>query len=172
MRDKEVTPMRFGGLLIVFFLCLALTVPLGSTAQEAVFIVRHAEQEPDGEDPPLTAAGHQRAVRLPSALRDAGIRVIYTSEARRTIQTADPATKALAVQSRIVPRRDIDALVSRLAAHHAQERVLIISHSLTIPVLLKALGHTGDAAIGRDDYDSMFVVIPRPGGPVVLRLHF
>jgi hypothetical protein len=71
-----------------------------------------------------------------------------------------------------VPRRDIDALVSRLAAHHAQDRVLIISHSLTIPVLLKALGHTGEVAIGRDDYDSMFVVFPRPGRPVVLRLHF
>ena len=164
--------MRFGGLLIVFFLCLALTVPLASTAQEAVFIVRHAEQGLDGEDPPLTEAGHQRAVRLSSVLRDAGIRIIYTSETRRTIQTAEPATKALAVESRIVLRRDLDALVSRLAAQHAQDRVLIISHSQTIPTLLKALGHTEEVVIARDEYDSMFVVIPRPRGPVVLRLHF
>jgi broad specificity phosphatase PhoE len=170
MREKEFTPMRFRRLLIVLFLCL--TVPLASTAQEAVFIVRHAEQGLDGEDPPLTEAGHQRAVRLPSVLRDAGIRVIYTSETRRTIQTAEPAAKALAVESRIVPRREIDALVSRLAAHHAQDRVLIISHSQTIPMLLKALGHTGEMVVNRDEYDSMFVVIPRPGGPVVLRLHF
>ena len=164
--------MRFGGLLLVFFLCLALTVPLASTAQEAVFIVRHAEQGLDGEDTPLTEAGHQRAARLPSVLRDAGIRVIYTSETRRTIQTAEPATKALAIDSRIVPRRDLDALVSRLAADHAQDRVLIISHSQTIPMLLKALGHTGEVVVGRDEYDSMFVVMPRPGGPVILRLHF
>jgi hypothetical protein len=39
-------------------------------------------------------------------------------------------------------------------------------------MLLKALGHTGEMVVNRDEYDSMFVVIPRPGGPVVLRLHF
>jgi broad specificity phosphatase PhoE len=165
--------MQLWGLLIVFSASLVLTVPLVSAAQEAVFIVRHAEQAPDEEDPVLTEAGHQRAVRLPSVLRHAGIRVIYTSETRRTIQTAEPAAKALAVESRIVPRREIDALVARLAAQHAQDRVLIVSHSQTIPVLLRALGHTGEVAIGRDEYDSMFVVIRQSGGPpVVLRLHF
>jgi broad specificity phosphatase PhoE len=173
MRKRETTAMRFGGLLIVFSACLALTVPLVSTAQEAVFMVRHAEQGSDGEDPPLTEAGRQRAVRLPSVLRDASIRVIYTSETRRTIQTAQPVATAFGVESRIVLRREIDALVGRLAAQHAQDRVLIVSHSQTIPVLLRALGHTGEVAIGRDEYDSLFVVIPRPGGPpVVLRLHF
>jgi broad specificity phosphatase PhoE len=119
-------------------------------AQEAVFIIRHTEQAVDGEDPPLTDIGHQRAARLPSVFRDAGIRVIYTSEALRTIQTAQPLAKVLAIDSRIVPRREIEALVRRLAVEHTQDRVLIVSHSQTIPVLLKALGHTAEVSIGRD----------------------
>jgi broad specificity phosphatase PhoE len=160
------------GRLIVFFTCLSLLVPLASMAQEAVFIIRHTEQA-DGEDPPLTDIGHQRAARLPSVFRDAGIRVIYTSETLRTIQTAQPLAKVLAIDSRIVPRREIEALVRRLAVEHTQDRVLIVSHSQTIPVLLRALGHTADVPIGRDEYSNVFFVFPRQGmPPVVVRFHF
>ena len=158
--------------VIVFFTCLCLLVPLASMAQEAVFIIRHTEQA-DGEDPPLTDIGHQRAARLPSVFRDAGIRVIYTSETLRTIQTAQPLAKVLAIDSRIVPRREIEALVRRLAVEHTQDRVLIVSHSQTIPVLLRALGHTADVPIGRDEYSNVFLVFPRQGmPPVVVRFHF
>jgi hypothetical protein len=63
--------------------------------------------------------------------------------------------------------------VRRLAAEHTQDRVLIVSHSLTIPVLLKALGHTAEVPIGRDEYGSVFVVFPRQGmPPVVVRFNF
>jgi broad specificity phosphatase PhoE len=166
--------MPFGRLaVIVFFTCLCLLVPLASMAQEAVFIIRHTEQAVDGEDPPLTDIGHQRAARLPSVFRDAGIRVIYTSETLRTIQTAQPLAKVLAIDSRIVPRREIEALVRRLAVEHTQDRVLIVSHSQTIPVLLRALGHTAEVPIGRDEYSSVFLVFPRQGmPPVVVRFHF
>ena len=158
--------------VIVFFTCFCLLVPLASMAQEAVFIIRHTEQA-DGEDPPLTDIGHQRAARLPSVFRDAGLRVIYTSETLRTIQTAQPLAKVLAIDSRIVPRREIEALVRRLAVVHTQDRVLIVSHSQTIPVLLKALGHTADVPIGRDEYGSVFLVFPRQRmPPVVVRFHF
>jgi broad specificity phosphatase PhoE len=165
--------MPFGRLaVIVFFTCLCLLVPLASMAQEAVFIIRHTEQAVDGEDPPLTDIGHQRAARLPSVFRDAGLRLIY-SETLRTIQTAQPLAKVLAIDSRIVPRREIEALVRRLAVEHTQDRVLIVSHSQTIPVLLRALGHTADVPIGRDEYSNVFLVFPRQGmPPVVVRFHF
>jgi hypothetical protein len=81
--------------------------------------------------------------------------------------------KVLSIDSRIVPRRESEALVRRLAVEHTQDRVLIVSHSLTIPVLLKALGHTAEVPIGRDEYDNVFLVFPRQGmPPVVVRFHF
>jgi hypothetical protein len=43
----------------------------------------------------------------------------------------------------------------------------------TIPVLLKALGHTAEVPIGRDDYGNVFLLFPRQGmPPVVVRFHY
>jgi broad specificity phosphatase PhoE len=166
--------MPFGRLSIVMlFASLCPLIPLPGAAQEAVFIIRHAEQVTEGDDPPLEAVGHQRAARLPVVLGNAGISAIYTSESQRTIQTAQPLAKALGIESRIVPRREVEALLGRLRSEHPRDRVLVVSHSLTIPVLLRALGHTAEVTIGRDEYDGVLVVLPRPGtAPVVLRLRF
>ena len=72
-----------------------------------------------------------------------------------------------------MPRRDIDGLLERLRTQHADGRVLVISHSLTIPSLLKAFGHPEEIIIGRQEYDRLFVIVPKPTGPpLVFVLHF
>jgi len=45
------------------------------TLPRQVFLVRHAERDWEGEDPPLVAAGEARAQALAAALRDAGVSV-------------------------------------------------------------------------------------------------
>ena len=166
--------MRLKGMGIIGLVTLALLfAPFAAVAQQAVFLVRHAEQSVGVKDPPLTEAGERRATALATVLRDAGINVIYISERGRTIQTAEPLAKALNVEIKTMPRRDIHGLVGRLRTQHAHDRVLVVSHSLTVPALLKALGHPGEVTIARDEYDSLFVIVPKnDGGPVVLRLRF
>jgi broad specificity phosphatase PhoE len=106
-------------------------------------------------------------------LKDAGLMAIYTSESQRTIQTAEPLTQALQIEFKIIPRRDIDSLLERLRTQHADGRVLIISHSLTIPYVLKALGHPEEVIIERTEYDRLFVIVPKPTGlPLVFVLCF
>jgi broad specificity phosphatase PhoE len=150
-----------------------LAAPLAAEAQQVVFLIRHAEQSVDGEDPPLTEIGHRRAVALATLLKDAHLSAIYTSETKRTIQTAAPLAKALKIESTPMPRRDIDGLMARLRTRHPRDRVLIVSHSRTLPALLKTLGHAEEVTIGRDEYDSLFVIVPQGDGhPVVVRLRF
>jgi broad specificity phosphatase PhoE len=157
-----------------------IAVVLGSArlalGQEAIFLVRHTEQ--DGrpsvvDDPALTEVGHRRAQALAQVLKDAGINVIYTTERRRSIQTAEPISKSLNIESKRLPLRDPEGLITRLRTQHLNDRVLVVSHSLTLPRLLKALGYPVDITIAEKEYDSLFVIVPkRDSSPLVLRLRY
>ena len=50
---------------------------------------------------------------------------------------------------------------------------MIVSHSLTIPHVLKAFGHPEEVVIQREEYDRLFVIVPKPAGPpLVFGLRF
>jgi broad specificity phosphatase PhoE len=165
---KDVMTMRRTTIGFLVALALSLLTAMPSVdAQQVVFLMRHAEQASgaDADDPPLTETGQRRAKALVIVLKDAGLTAIYTSEAQRTNQTATPLAQALQIEPKSMPRRDIDGLLERLRTQHADGRVLIISHSLTIPNLLKAFGHPEEVIIGRQEYDRLFVIVPKPTGP-------
>src|SRR4051794_40481126 len=111
------------------------------SAQTTVFIVRHAEKGTDSEkDPDLSEAGHARAQRLAKILSDAGITAIYTSEFKRTRQTAAPLGEALHLKPEIVPAANATALVEKLKT--GKGNALVVGHGNTIPDLLKTVGIT------------------------------
>ena len=159
-----------GFILIILFGFAALAAV---QAQEAVYLIRHAEQVLDVADPPLTDAGQQRANAWADILRDAEIKVVYISKKRRTKQTGEPIAQALNIPLETMTRRDVAGLVERLRTRHADDAALIVSHSRTIPKLLKEFGHLEDVTIERDDYDNLFIVVPRSeSDPLVLRLRY
>src|SRR6185437_4091132 len=61
-----------------------------AAAQDAIFVVRHAERADASADSPLSPEGEARAARLAALLKDAGITRIYTTDRKRTIQTGAP----------------------------------------------------------------------------------
>ncbi len=144
-------------ILPILFSFLALPI---AHAQQAIYLIRHAEQMLDVEDPPITRAGQQRAKAWANILRDADIKVIYTSKKRRTKQTGEPIAQALKVPLETMSRKDIAGLVDRLRTRHADDAVLVIGHTRTIPKLVKALGYSEDGTIQRGDYDNLFVIVP------------
>jgi broad specificity phosphatase PhoE len=160
--------------MILFLVTLVMLVSVSFTeAQQAIFLVRHAEQSAETDDPELTEAGKKRAQALASVLKDAGINVIYTTERRRAIQTAEPAEKLLNIVSQRLALRDLDGLVARLRNQHTNDRILVVSHHLALPRLLKALGHPAEVTIQLHEYDNLFVLVPKSdGSPMVLRLRY
>jgi broad specificity phosphatase PhoE len=141
-------------------------------AQQVVFLVRHGEQASGSDDPPVTETGQRRAKALATLLKDAGLTAIYVSEAQRTMQTAQPVAQALQLEPTRVPARDIEGLITRLRTQHAEGRVLIVGHALTIPHLLKAFGHPEEVMPDLKVYDALYIIVPKPTGPplvVVLR---
>lgn len=145
-----------------------------ATAETQIFIVRHAEKAEataggDSKDPDLSPAGRARAESLARILRDAELTAIYSTEFKRTRETAEPAARAAHVEVTIVPAQETDALISSLRA--AKGNALIVAHSNTIPAIIKALGIERDVSVDDKDYDNLFIVLSDPQ-PRLLRLHY
>src|SRR4051794_30294686 len=103
-------------LLRLTALVLALAM-LASAAPAVVLIVRHAEKEAlPADDPPLTAAGRQRAEELVGvvhawAAAGAPVRELFASEVKRTQQTLEPLANVTALKISVVGAKDTAALV-------------------------------------------------------------
>jgi hypothetical protein len=83
-------------------------------ASPIIFVVRHAEKSADGNDPDLSAAGQERAEALARIVKDAEITAIFTTEFKRTQETAAPIAKELHVSPTVIPADQIFALVEKL----------------------------------------------------------
>jgi len=131
-----------------------------------ILIVRHAEKAAEpSDDPPLTAAGVERAHALATALRDAGVNAIFTTQLIRTRDTAQPFAAARGLTPEVIPakrgegKEHADAIVAAMR-RHAGEIVLIVDHSNTIPAVIAALGGPRVGNICEPVYGNLFVLIP------------
>jgi broad specificity phosphatase PhoE len=102
-------------------------------------------------------------------LKDARIATIYTTEFKRTRQTAEPLAKAVGIEPSLVSSRDMPALVEKVKA--ATGNVLVVGHSNTVGEVIKSLGVSDPVTLGDTDYDNLFVVV-KGEKPVLVRLHF
>jgi phosphohistidine phosphatase SixA len=152
--------------LCCFLVGLALS---SSFSQSTVYIVRHAEKADDSKDAELSEAGRARAEALANVLRDSKISAIYTTEFKRTQQTAAPLAKALGLTITTLPSANHAALVAKLRTSTANS--LVVGHGNTIPDVIKALGISEPVNIPESDYDNLFVIIFGEK-PYLIRLHY
>ena len=141
-------------------LAAVLSYPEAGSGQRAVFLVRHAERAANPGDPGLTPAGEERAAALADLLQDAGITAIFTSDARRTQETAKPLADALGSMRSRFPA----ATFQRIRSEHADDVVLVVGHSNTIPDLVKQWQPSFTREIDDSEFDKIFVVIPGDDG--------
>ncbi len=147
---------------------LLLTAP--GTAQKAVFVVRHCEKI-SNEDERLSEAGKARGKRLAKLLGDAGIAAVYSTDTERTLDTARPLAEARRLQVTVYEKPA--GLAEKLRAEHSRDAVLVVGHSNTVPELLKAFGCSESVSIAADEYDNLFVVVPKEGAaPTLVRLRY
>ena len=156
-------------------LTLLLAASDAALGQRAVVVVRHAEKISD-DDQRLSPAGFARADRLAALLKDAGVSAVYATDTERARDTAGPLAKALGLPIRTYDvggeKPDAAAFVASLRERHATGVVLLVGHSDTVPVILKALGCTEAISIGRDEYDDLFIVTPTGGRATLVRLKY
>jgi len=135
-----------------------------------VVIVRHAEKASgEGNDPPLSDAGRARAETLSRMLRDSEISAIFTTEFKRTKETAAPTAIALKITPTVVRATEIATLADKLRELHGN--ALVVAHGNTIPDLIKTLGIDVPVNIPENDYDH-FLIVAVGSQPRLLRWRY
>jgi broad specificity phosphatase PhoE len=135
-----------------------------------VYLVRHAETtfppyEDDPPNPHLGEPGRARAQALADLLGAEGIDHVFSTDYRRTQQTAAPLAERLGLPVESYDPRSLDALAARLRAMGG--RHVVVGHSNTTPAAVGALG--GDAGEPIDEqreFDRLYVVVIDSAGAV------
>lgn len=127
-------------------------------AEEAIiFLVRHAETEPDGtRDPALSAEGVARAARLAEVLADAGLDVVYTTDYGRTRGTAGAIAGLLGLQPTIYNPARLETFAKALLERGG--RILVVGHSNTTPELVAELGGEPGQGMDEAEHDRLYVL--------------
>lgn len=155
--------------LLLLVLLLAGSVHAGDAT--TIVIVRHAEadQTPEVKDPALTAIGEKRAEALANALRDANVRIVYSTQYRRTKDTAAALRRnteiplaEVAVARETIAQQSAE-LAKQIVEKHKGETVLIVGHSNTVPVFVEALSGVKVPPIAHEEHDRLYIVVIEDG---------
>ena len=155
--------MRFQILLCLLACSLAgcVTSP-GSDKAYTLYLVRHAEKQPDGSrDPLLTESGKQRALHLADWFQDRDIEDIWSSDFNRTRNTAEPTLSRVGfsepgVKLRIYNHGELVPLSKNLLKR--QQNAIVIGHSNTTPELARLLCHCVIDDMDDSEYDRLIVI--------------
>jgi len=142
--------------------CASVGDAESSGGETVVLVVRHAEKA-SGEDPGLTAAGRARARVLAAVAASYGVRAVYATPLRRSVETARPAAARAGaeVHTRFGPR-EAAAMAAEILSR--REPALIVGHSNTVPGIVRALGGGAIAPMPEREYDRLVVVRHGDGG--------
>jgi phosphohistidine phosphatase SixA len=150
--------MRFRILIFLFAICfIGNAIANDADKTHTLYLVRHAEKQQDGSrDPELTAAGKKRSQQLANWFRDKDIKDIWSSDYKRTRDTANPLLSQLGLEQSIYDPGDQAALVKQLL--EKQHNALIIGHSNTIPELARLLCDCVISDMDESEYDRLIII--------------
>lgn len=121
------------------------------------YLVRHAEKTKAKKDPALTMAGEKRAQDLAVRLKNVSLTKIYSSDYKRTRDTAAPVAAAKGLETIIYNPRDLDGFSKSLL--NEKGHILVVGHSNTTPGLSELLGgEAGEPIIEATEYDRLYVL--------------
>ena len=105
-------------------------------------------------------------------LSQAGIRAIYSTDYKRTRQTAQPLADRLGLTVQTYDaKRDLADFLKEVESNHIGEKVLIVGHSNTVPNMANILSGTESYQQFDDaDYNHLIIVTGPQGKGIVADL--
>ena len=161
-RGQKTT--RLGGQRITRYLfsllaCLAFTLPFRPVAasEQTIYLVRHAEKISDGSNnPPLSPRGRQRAEWYAGYFADKNLSTLYSTDFRRTLETAGPVARVTGLKVRTYDPGDLAALAREL--RQLDGAILVVGHSNTTPLLAGLLSGQALPPLDEQHYDRIFII--------------
>ncbi len=178
-RRRKRRRRRTNAIIIYTAIAVGLAWFFESQATTTMIFVRHAEKALTPiDDPVLTPEGQLRARELARQLVDAdvvaGIDAIYSTDYRRTVQTAQPVADELKLEINLYDPDDNEAVLARILKEHKGKIILVVGHSDTLPTLIADLGASKLVPpIAENEYDNIYLVsIPWFGKTKTIRLRY
>ena len=179
-RRRKRVRRRLQIMVIYTAIAVGLAWFFESQATTTMIFVRHAEKAlMPIDDPGLSAEGKVRAAELARQLVDAdvvaGIDAIYSTDTRRTIETAQPVADALGLAISVYENQEDDEpVVDAMVNAHKGKIILVVGHSITLPTMIAALGASKKVPpIAEFEYDNIYVIsIPWFGKTKTIRLRY
>lgn len=164
----------------ILLLALIVASPASLAAQAStVILVRHAEKAGPSGDVDLSAIGQTRATDLATALAAFPVQGIFTSQYKRTQQTAAPVAARLGLTPVAVPvqggdaRAQAAATATAIRALPTGSAALVVGHSNTVGLIVEALGGPKLDDLCDGEYAAMLVLdLSRPSAPRLLRASY
>ncbi len=164
---------------VVVLAALATSASAAFAQPSTIILVRHAEKATTpGNDPALTPAGEQRARDLMTALSDARVTAIITTQFQRTQLTAKPLADSAKIAPVVVTavadtKAHAEAVAAKAKSTPPGSVVLIVGHSNTIPAIIAALGGPRLPDICDPEYSKLFVLeYPSSGPPRLIQAKY
>ncbi|MGI2168233.1 SixA phosphatase family protein [Shewanella oncorhynchi] len=148
---------------LVIFTCLGFTpISQAHAKSRLIILVRHAEKaDTPANNPQLSPKGEIRAASLITALSRTPLSQLIATQYLRTQQTLAPIAEDRHLPVTIVEAaKPIEGHIQHIVeqVHAVKGNTLIVGHSNTVPLIIKALGGPEIQAISEDDYSQLFLL--------------
>ncbi|MBW1297535.1 SixA phosphatase family protein [Aquimarina litoralis] len=150
--------------IVLFALCIFTFIGYSQDSPKdnitTYILVRHAEKDlsdPSNRNPNLTTEGKERANNLVAILKDIHIDKVYSTNYKRTLQTAEPLAKDRKIEIELYdPRKIYDKAFQEITKGKTS---LIVGHSNSTPTLVnKIIGKEKYQSIDEKVYSKLFII--------------
>ena len=117
--------------LLLLIALLFLNISFGQKIATTYYFIRHAEKVDNSQNPDLSTSGLERAALWNKIFSEVSFDKIYSTEYRRTIQTASPTATAQNIQIKLYNPKNI--AIESFKKETLGKKVLIVGHSNTTP---------------------------------------
>ena len=144
--------------ILILIILIGLMAASTAYADATFYLVRHAEKVSDGsKDPHLSELGHTRAFKLAQQLSEANISKIYSTDYKRTQETAKPLADILGLSVESYDPRQLEEFAETLKKETGN--ILIVGHSNTTPALTYLLSGAPIDNIDDSEYENLYEVV-------------
>jgi len=141
-------------LLLIFFLA---QIAFAQTKTTTIYFIRHAEKVDNSKDPDLSESGIIRTNHWNEVFSSIRFDAVYSTNFKRTLQTAAPIAKKNSTEIKIYDPKTID--IEKMKKENLGQTILIVGHSNTTPDLVnKLINQTIFSAIEDTTFGNLYIV--------------
>ena len=116
---------------LIIIALFILQISFGQQSTTTYYFIRHAEKADNSQNPDLSEIGLERANLWNKIFSEVGFDEIYSTDYKRTIQTATPTATNKKIQIKLYNPKTI--AIESFQKETLGKKVLIIGHSNTTP---------------------------------------